>query len=855
MLDSDNLKINEFLANITTILYRLSGLGIAQLNRRIANLENNIEAFSKNIIKCGLVGITSSGKSSLLNVLLGAGVKVLKEQSKATTNMIVFCSKSDEPQLEIHFENAPPIKKRGQKALEDSIWQYTSEDENPQNRYNVKYLRIGLPTLLLDKGIEIADTPGLDAYGLKEHEDLTLREFLPQADLIIYLSSIRSPMKETDRRILNQIMDAEQRIIFVQTCKGAVVEQTYGDGASEPVVTLLDNYKNDFERAINPYSKLKYAPIVQVETTTAFNYLRTGELTQWQDSGLEDLIYVVKSVTKELQSEFTLRNLRKTIDETKTLNNLIKNTIRQESKKEVYVEERTGYLKVLKDYHGIIVGNKNTVVSHWTDKLSYPALYNKYSSELSRLFTYRYDYNPMHDKGFIARAYAIGEEIKKIKTDFLNALDNARDIYRQHFTDLGLEIRRTDIQNLNKSSFFLPNVQKKRIAEAIGGTKSPTRLSFWREHKEGDGEYIDKTRYIDDLLVSLKLFFEPLLKHLQWWDSMIFYTFIAPLQSKISAIEDDISKIERAPTYAETQCRGLEAISMDIDKLLEDISCLHNESKQRLSIGSNIIYARKPSAERKKAAHRSLFIQLGNRLFEGLFHFYYLKCLSGISGKERKTVVFVGDDYDTQVNFLRRLMRLTDEAVSPLTETEPPFALNVQDSDIDIKVVTIDGELSNRVSFYVLGNGLKSLEVARANNLCQRADVIQLLVNDLHRVGSALTDIVERNLFFNLIHQHRDKLLLLYPGAAHFQKDRLHIMFDDAISEVNKIFPPGGVKWFIYENFEIRYNYFNEFAQKILRENLKADQCIRDWRYQGIPLDDPFDEYVLKEQFELLARK
>ncbi|MBF0345357.1 MAG: dynamin family protein [Nitrospirae bacterium] len=855
MIDSDKMKIQEFLVNITTVLYRIGALGIDQLNRRVANLENNIEAFSRNVIKCGLVGITSSGKSSLLNVLLGTGQKILKEQSKATTNTIVFCSKSEEPQLDIHFENAEPIKKRGKEALEHSIWRYTSEDENPKNRDNVKYLRIALPTFILDKDIELADTPGLDAYGLKEHEDLTLREFLPQADIIIHLSSIRSPMKETDRKILNQIMDADQRIIFVQTCKGAVVEQTYGDGTSESVVRLLERYNDDFKRAINPYPKLKDAPIIQVETTIALDSFTTGDLTKWQESGIEEFICVIKNVTSQLQAESTLRSLRKTIDEAKVLNNLIKNTIREESKKEDYVEERNKFLKILKNYHGVIVNDKNKVVSQWLEKLSYTTLYNRYSFELSSLFTYRYDYNPMHDRDFITRAHAIEEEIKRIKADFLYALDSARDIYRQHFTDLGLDIRRTDIQNLSKSVFFLPNVQKKRISEAIGVTKSPTRLSFWREQKEVEGEYIDKNQYIDDLKVSLKLFFEPLLKHMEWWDNMIFYTFLDPLQKKISAIEDDMSKIEKAPKYGDTQCKGLEVISRDIDNLLEGISSLNNEDKQRPSTDSNVRYVRKISAEKKKTVHRNLFIQLGNRLFEGMFHSFYLKCLSEISNKSRKTVVFVGDNYDSQVNFLRRLMRLTDDTVSPLTEIEPPFALNVPDNDLNVKTVAIDGELSKRVSFYVLGNDLKSLDAAQADNLCQRADVIQLLIDDLHRVGSALTDIVERNLLFKLIHQHRDKLLLLYPGAAHFQKDRLHIMFEEVLTEVNNIFHHVHTHWFIYENFEVRYNYFNEFAQKIVHENLKTEQCIREWKHQGIPLDDPFDEYVLQEEFELLVRK
>ena len=225
-MSSDNKKIQNFRKKIASQLASLRKLDLEQFSNRAVNFEANLELFDKQIIRGGLVGITSSGKSALLNTLLGAGTKILKEQCKATTNMIVFCSKSKDPELEIYFEDGEPYRKKGKKVLSESIWKYTSEDENPENKYNVKFIKLSLPTFMLDEGLEIADTPGLDAFGHKEHEDLTLREFLPQANLVIYLSSIRSPMKEADRNTINKIMDADQRVIFVQTCKGLLLSRS-----------------------------------------------------------------------------------------------------------------------------------------------------------------------------------------------------------------------------------------------------------------------------------------------------------------------------------------------------------------------------------------------------------------------------------------------------------------------------------------------------------------------------------------------------------------------------------------------------------------------------------------------------
>jgi len=852
MIDSNDMKIQEFLGNVSTALSQLEGLGIEQLNKRITGLKAIIAGFSKYFIRSGLVGITSSGKSALLNVLLGTGKKILKEQTKATTNMIVFCSKSDESQLEIHFEGAEPIKKHGKDVFAESIWKYTSEDENPQNKYNVKFIRLSLPTFLLDKDLEIADTPGLDAYGLKEHEDLTLREFLPQADLIIYLSSIGSPMKETDRRTLNQIMDAEQRVIFVQTCKGSVVEQSHGDGTSVSVSAQLDRYKEDFKQAVEPYSKLKDAIIVQVETTMALDYLKNKDLAAWQESGLEEFTYAIKNVTGQLQADNTFKNLRKTIDAARALSNLLKSTIKEEREKEGYLEERIKYLKKINDDLGEIVNDKNDIVSKAIEKLNYSSLFDKYSAELSEIFTYRYDYNPMHDKEFIAKAYTIGERIKNIKDDFLESLDSARERYREYFKDLGLDVRRIDIQNITQSDFFLPNVQKKRVAEALGLAESPTKHSLWKKQKEITDEYIDKHKYIEDIRMSLKLFFEPLSNHLEWWEKAVYYSYIEPLQKKIAALEDDLKNIEKGLSYDETQYSSLVAISSDLDRLTGDISDLYSADQLQYKSAAYAGYEKKLAPVRKRTDNRNLIIQLGSRLFDNMFHFYYLKCLSAICSKPKKNIVLIGHDYDSQIGFLKHLMRLNNETVGPLLERKPPFSINIQDRHTDIKNINIDDELSDEIALYVLGNDIKSFEIAEVNKLCEKADVIQLMVDDLHRVASALTDMVERNLFFKLLNKHKDKLLLTYPGAAHFQKDRLHIMFNEALAEINKIFSPGKAHWFIYENFEIRYNYFNEFAIKIIQENLNADKCIREWKFQGIPLDEPFDEKVLREQFELL---
>ncbi|MGR3220708.1 MAG: dynamin family protein [Candidatus Anammoxibacter sp.] len=844
-MSTDDDNIQNFTRKILGSLSELKKLNLDQFDNRISRLEYNIKTFSRQIIRSGLVGITSSGKSSLLNTLLGAGQRILKEQSKATTNMIVFCSKSSEPVLEIYFNEGEPLKKVGADALAESVWKYTSEDENPQNKYNVKFIKLSIPTFMLGDDLEMADTPGLDAFGHKEHEDLTLREFLPQANLIIYMSSIRSPMKETDRRIIDKIMDADQRIIFVQTCKGAVVEQKFDNENVMTVQEQLEEYKNKLKAAVSHYENLKDAPIVQIETTQAMEYFKNSDnLAAWRQSGLDEFIYVVAEEVKQIKEEFTLVSLRRMVDESICINQLITNMMKVEADDKASVlEHQINYRDELQNCYDEIKSDMEKLATEWTKQLEFKTIFRKYQDEFADIYTSRYNFNPMHDEKFLAKAQTIDANTKKLKNEFLDTTDIAKKRYTRLLNELGLDVRRMDYQKINRQTFFLPNVQKKRLSDALGSKKeSPSDINV---------EYVDKNKYIDDLEGSLRLFFEPLMTHLEWWHKATTFSFVDPLKYKVASINEDMANVQKGIACDEAQKKNLNDVKCSIEASIQEVLPLFNKGHIGRKIKAYSRYIGK--IEDIKIDSTNIFLQLGNRLFENLFHSFYMKCLSGISVNETKTVILIGHNYESQVNFLRRFMRLNREMVTLLETNDPPFAINADRSAASVKNITVNvkGELRGKVSFFVLANDNKSMEFAQANDLFEKADVVQVIIDDLHRVGSALQDMVERLLFFKLILRYRGKLLLTYPAAAHFQREKLHVMVTEAVSEVNKLFYPVKTNWFVYENFEVRYCYFIKLAQKMQEQKLQVDEIMNEWKSLGLPLDEPFSEKILKEQFKM----
>ncbi|MEO5360648.1 MAG: dynamin family protein [Nitrospirota bacterium] len=844
-MESEEQKIKKFLEHISGIISRLKLLGHDQFANRIKNLEANIKDFGVHTIKSGLVGITSSGKSSVMNILLGTGTKILKEQSKATTNMIVFCSKSKEQQLEIIYEDGRSEKKTGKDVLGPSIWKYTSEDENPGNKFGVKYLKIGLPSFIIDEDIELADTPGLDAYGHKEHEDLTLREFLPQADLIIYLSSIRSPMKETDRKILNKIMDADQRIVFVQTCKNAVVDSNFAETASESsesVEKRLEKYREEFEKLISPYARLKDAPIVQVETISAARYFKNGDKEAWAESGFEELVHVIRSVTKQLQYEYTVKNLKKIVDSVNALITLLISAVKEEADKKTSIERLMKTLEKLKKYNERILNTKNQIVSIWKKKIDPAAMFGEFQHELARTYSFRYEFNPKNDTEFIVKADAISEKMHSIKNSMLDNLDNAKGKFKEYFDDVGLDVRRTDIQSGSVKSFYLPNVQK----------KSASGKSMLGSGKDLTVEYIDKTKFIEDLKSSIEGFLVPLGGHLDWWDKTVEFSFVEPLSKKVAAVDDDIKNMEKGGDYNEEQFRRLTAFSRELHQGVKEVSVLCNmefiEQKFPVSWGKKAVY------KKERAGFINLFLQLSSRYYEALFHNYYLRKLSAFSTKKQKSVILIDQNFESQINFINKLLRLDSEAIGRMRALKPPYVINPPGADTFTECLSVEGEFSDTLTFYVLGNDDASFDAAASHQLFDKADIVQLIIDDLHRVGSALVDVVERNRFYDNIVKRQDKLLLSYPGGAYFQKGRLHILVDEATSEVNKVFNAPTVQWFIYEGYEVRYSYFYDIVSRAADGNMQPEDCMRQWKDMGLPLDDPFTEDILLEQFAEITK-
>jgi small GTP-binding protein len=141
----------------------------------LLDLKSNLQ----NLFSVVVVGEFNAGKSSLINALLGS--KFCKEGVVPTTATI-------------------------------NMLRYGEGEETGKSMRNKDYVELFLPVPLL-KQVTIVDTPGTNAI-IKEQTRLT-KGFIPQSDLILFVTSAERPLTETEGKLMEYITTWGKKVVMV----------------------------------------------------------------------------------------------------------------------------------------------------------------------------------------------------------------------------------------------------------------------------------------------------------------------------------------------------------------------------------------------------------------------------------------------------------------------------------------------------------------------------------------------------------------------------------------------------------------------------------------------------------------
>lgn len=153
-----------------------------------------------------VLGEFKRGKTTFVNALLGA--PILPAAVVPLTSIVTAVAWGEEVRAEVEF-----LDGRKTDVPPEDLAAYVTERENPGNHLGVRRAVLTSPSEDLRDGVYLIDTPGVGSvFG---HNTKSAREFLPEADVAIFLTSADPPISESERVLLQEVRAEAARMFFV----------------------------------------------------------------------------------------------------------------------------------------------------------------------------------------------------------------------------------------------------------------------------------------------------------------------------------------------------------------------------------------------------------------------------------------------------------------------------------------------------------------------------------------------------------------------------------------------------------------------------------------------------------------
>lgn len=186
-------------------------LGLA---RDIEDLNLASQNLDRGVFRLMVLGDMKRGKSTLLNVLLGK--KLLPSAVNPCTALLTILRFGHQEKVTVYFKGG---QRAEQLTFESFTRQYTIdpkeakrlEEEKTQAFPDVDYAVVEYPLPLLENGVEIVDSPGLN--DTEERNELTLG-YINNCHAILFVLSATQPCTKEERRYLENYIKGRGLSVF-----------------------------------------------------------------------------------------------------------------------------------------------------------------------------------------------------------------------------------------------------------------------------------------------------------------------------------------------------------------------------------------------------------------------------------------------------------------------------------------------------------------------------------------------------------------------------------------------------------------------------------------------------------------
>lgn len=174
---------------------------------QLKELDGLLEDLEQDYYTIMVVGEFKHGKSTFVNALIGQDIMPRDVTPTTATINAVFYSET--PELQI-LKMDGSVEKRDLSVEE--LNQYTASADF--NADEIKYLKLFMNAPLLKNRVVLIDTPGVNDLN-QQRSDITF-QFLPRADVIIFLTSMDAAIKNTEKVFIEEFLlkNGLDKIIF-----------------------------------------------------------------------------------------------------------------------------------------------------------------------------------------------------------------------------------------------------------------------------------------------------------------------------------------------------------------------------------------------------------------------------------------------------------------------------------------------------------------------------------------------------------------------------------------------------------------------------------------------------------------
>lgn len=245
-----------------------------------SELVNQLEEVKKRLSEEKLLVVTcgefKEGKSSLINALLGE-VKddLFPVDSDIATGLVSTISYAAQEKITVVL--GEPGQERQQQIAREEINDYANEQQNQGNIRQARMLVIESPNPLLKDGLILVDTPGVGGLNTR-HTGITYA-FIPNADVVIFVSDVKSTLNAKELEFVKMIARHCQNLIFVVTKIDMKTREEYQ--------SVVENNRDKLAQVLERNSN--QIDIIPISSHCKLAYLKLGDTEDLEDSNFPAL--------------------------------------------------------------------------------------------------------------------------------------------------------------------------------------------------------------------------------------------------------------------------------------------------------------------------------------------------------------------------------------------------------------------------------------------------------------------------------------------------------------------------------------------------------------------------------------